>query len=74
VVLHADFAYIARPAVMEDYNQEVLAAARLPCVRAVQTATILGSGLCDADEQALLSGTLDGDIERFRGLFISRVV
>jgi hypothetical protein len=74
VVLHADFYYIARPSAMGDYNAEVLAAARLPCVRSVQTAPILGSGLSDADEETLLSGRLDGDIERFRGLFISRVV
>jgi hypothetical protein len=73
VVLHADLNYIARPAALADYNARVLEAARLPCALAARLAPVLGSGLSAAREAALLSGTHDGDVERFRGEFVGLV-
>ena len=73
VVLHADVHYIARPESIKDYNDMVFAAARLPCVQAAHAAPVCGSGLDAETEKVLLEGRLDGDVERFRGVFTALV-
>jgi hypothetical protein len=73
VVLHSDLAYIARPPAMADYNVLVKAAANTPCVLEVLAAPPGGSGLSAAEEEHLLDVRLDGDLERWRGVFVRAV-
>jgi hypothetical protein len=68
-VVHAEYAYIARPPFMDDYNSLVLEAARLPCVKAVLSVMPSGSGLSADEEEHLLNIQRDGEVERWRGVF-----
>lgn len=74
VVLHADWNYIARPAHLADYNERVRTAARLPCVKAASSSLAQRPRMSFAEESALLAVTHDGDLERFRGVFLEAVM
>lgn len=74
VVLHADYTYIARPEAMADYNAAVLEAARLPCVLEAAAAPPGGCRLSPREQAQLLDVRVDGDLERFRGVFVRAVL
>jgi len=74
VAMHATYAYILRPPALSDYNERVLAAARLPVVALAAAAPPRGARLSPEEEQHMLAARLDGDLERFRGAFVRAVM
>jgi len=74
VVLHAEYTYIARPDGLADYNALVLAAAKLPCAESAAGAAPRGTRLGAREEARLLNARVDGDVARFKGVFVKAVM